>query len=492
MLDKLKGIKPLFNSVQLKFTAAFLLVIAALLVMLNIYPTTISRDLVISSKENSMKAQAGVMSSALSTADVLTVDSVDEVLSLLNLQNMTRVVILDNAGLVLYDTARLDPAVGRYFLVPEVSAALSGKNVFHSVFDGKSFKSTEARPVIKHGLTIGAMYLYEYDAQQAELLVAMQTHLRRISVVLGIVSLALMLIFGRALTKRIKALVTATRIVSEGDYDHVIKVKGSDELSDLAVEFNALTSRLKETEEMRRRFVSDASHELKTPLASIRLLSDSIANSESMDTETMRDFVTDIGSEAERLQRITEKLLSLSRLDSHVDTPHVPTELAPVIRKTLHLLSPLAGEKDVCISTELTEGCTILGNEDLLYRIIFNLVENAIKYNKDGGEVNINLSKEDDRAVLKVEDTGVGIPEEDIPHIFSRFYRVDKARSREAGGSGLGLSIVHDAVELHGGTISVCAGDMGGSRFTVEFPLWHEPEEKQDNEQQDDVKEEEA
>ena len=127
------------------------------------------------------------------------------------------------------------------------------------------------------------------------------------------------------------------------------------------------------------------------------------------------------------------------------------------------------------IYTEFDEGCVINATRDDIYQIIFNLAENAIKYNSFGGNVFLRLHREGDEAVLTVEDTGIGIPEEDIPHIFDRFYRVDKARSRASGGSGLGLSIVHGAVEAHGGTITVARRETVGTRFTVRFPALDEP-----------------
>jgi signal transduction histidine kinase len=133
-------------------------------------------------------------------------------------------------------------------------------------------------------------------------------------------------------------------------------------------------------------------------------------------------------------------------------------------------LSPLAEESQVSIETELSDSCRIFGNEDLIYRVIFNLSENAIKYNLPYGTVKITLRPDGDEVALTVEDTGIGIPEADIEHIFSRFYRVDKARSRDAGGSGLGLSIVRDAVRIHNGSVSVEKCGTQGTRFTVRFP----------------------
>ncbi len=475
-MKRLPGVSSITNSVQLKFAATFLVLIAGLMVMLNTYPTIVSRDLVFTSKQNSLQTQAGVMSSALSTPDELTTDSVMKVMSFLDLRSLTRVIITNENAEILYDSAQIGTSVGSFALFSEVNRALNGEVVCYSVYDGNSFMTREAMPIKNDTITVGAVYLYEYDAAQAELIISIQKNLRNITMVLGVVAIILMFIFSRALTLRITALVRATKIVSEGDYDYQIKTGGNDELSELGYEFNNLTKRLKDTEELRRRFVSDASHELKTPLASIRLLSDSIVNSDNMDSETMREFVTDIGNEAERLSRTTEKLLSLSKMDSSVGLSHDRLDLKHVAEKTMHLLSPLAKEYHVAISAELSRGCFIYGSEDLVYRIIFNLAENAIKYNMPGGSVRIMLFREGENVTLIVEDSGIGIPDEDLPHIFSRFYRVDKARSRDAGGSGLGLSIVFDAVRLHGGSVSVEKRENGGSRFIVIFPAC--PDEK--------------
>ena len=475
-MKRLPVISSTKNSVQLKFAATFLLLIAALLVMLNTYPTIVSRDLVFSSKQASMQNQASVMASALAAPYDLSGETVGEVVSLLDLRNLTRVIVTDDDALILYDSSKYDPSEGRYALFSEISRALGGKVVCYSVYDGDAFRTCEAMPVVNGDNIIGAVYLYEYDSEQAQLINEIQENLLNITLILAIVAIVLMLIFSRALTMRITELAKATRIVSEGDYDHKIEIKGNDELTELGREFNSLTGRLKETEELRRRFVSDASHELKTPLASIRLLSDSILGAENMDADTMRDFVNDIGDEAERLQRTTEKLLSLTRMDSISELACERLELKTVVEKTLRLLAPLAKEYNVTIFSDLHAGCFIYGNEDIVYRIIFNLVENAIKYNVANGKVKIKLCHKNEYVQLVVEDTGIGVPDEDLPHIFSRFYRVDKARSREAGGSGLGLSIVYDAVQLHSGTITVEKRKEQGTRFITTFPAYKQEE----------------
>lgn len=457
-------------SVQFKLVALFFVFIAALLIFLNTYPLLASRDLVFTSKQTSLQGRASVAAASLSALDTLKKDSVRQVMELLDISGVTRVVITDADGAILYDDtdrsgvedAEAEDAVRR---------ALTGEAVFRSSFSDGAFASRAVQPVRSRGVTIGTVYLFEYDTEQGALLLKLQSTLRNISLIVCAAALLLLMAFTRALTGRMTDLVRAIRIVRDGTYDYRLKTRGHDEITELGEEFNNMTAQLQETEELRRRFVSDASHELKTPLASIRLLSDSIAQSENMDMETMREFVYDIGTEAERLQRTTNKLLGLTRLDATPkDVPRQRVNVGEVAENTMRLLVPLAEQQHVTLQNELQPDCFVMGSADDLYQIIFNLVENAIKYNCPEGLVELTVSGDAEEVVICVEDTGIGIPEEDMPHIFARFYRVDKARSRASGGSGLGLSIVQDAVELHGGTVTVEQREQSGSRFTVRFP----------------------
>ena len=243
-------------------------------------------------------------------------------------------------------------------------------------------------------------------------------------------------------------------------------------------EFNDLVSRLQVSENKRRQFVSDASHELKTPLASIKLLTDSILQND-MDIETIHEFVTDIGNEADRLNRMSMKLLSLSRIESQFDGDFEIINMSPTIEKVARMLSTIAKEHSITINLELCDECPILIIEDDLYQIVFNLVENGIKYNVPGGKLTVFLQRKDDNAVLQVTDTGVGIPADSLSHIFERFYRVDKARSRNSGGSGLGLSIVRNMVERNHGAIHVDSSVGEGTTFTVTFPIFDTEEESE-------------
>ena len=465
---------PFWRSLQTKFALTYVVIIAAVLILLNTYPVLVSQDLVYQSKQASLQNQAAVLASALSMGpEELTRETVKGTIDRLGVPGTTRVVVTDPAGEVLcdwYEGAYQEDTLGRYALFWEVAAALQGNDVFRSEYREGAFRSRAAVPVTYRSMTLGAVYFYEYDTEQGALLLGIQSNLRSMSAVICVVTLIMSVFFSKALTRRIAALLRAIRIVRQGEYSHRVDLKGGDEMTQLAEEFNELTGRLQTTEEVRRRFVSDASHELKTPLAAIRLLADSIEQNEGMDEATMREFVSDIGTEADRLQRTTEKLLDLSRRDDGASSPRVPVDLAEVARSTLRLLSPLAAKLGVSLRCEPEAGCIISAPEDDAYQIIFNLAENAVKYNVEGGSVDISVRREGGRVLLIVEDRGIGIPEADLPNIFSRFYRVDKARSREKGGSGLGLSIVHDAVSALGGSIEVEAREGGGTRFTVSFP----------------------
>jgi len=297
---------------------------------------------------------------------------------------------------------------------------------------------------------------------------------------IGIAALvvAFSMIFSKQLTKRLDSLQSAIRGVREGAYNQRAILSGHDEFTQIAGEFNDLVDRLQETEGARRQFVSDASHELKTPLAAIRLLTDSILQNENMDNATAMEFVSDIGQEAERLSRITEDLLRLTRLDSGVMEAARLIEVGPVLERVAKMLRPVAAEKGVELLIVNMTGAAVVATEGELHQILYNLAENAIKYNRPGGYVRIKAEPGEETAVITVEDNGIGIPPGDLSNIFKRFYRVDKARSRAAGGTGLGLSIVNDTVSRRGGAIHVENVPGGGTRFIVTLPSLERGEEE--------------
>ena len=482
--EKKRGKVPFFASIQVKYALSYMSVLLIVVVLLNTYPLLASQDLLFNSELDSLKNQASVMSSALMELETLSAEQVVRVMNKLDDSGADQVLVTDPAGLILYDSKLKqeegEEAPTRYALKQEIVKALQGRDVFCTKYESAKFYSVGAMPIVYRGMVIGCIYIGDVDEGQGMLLDNLQQNLRNISIVISVAALLISSMFSQVLTSRIGALLGAIQIVGEGEYGHRLLDDGKDEMALLAREFNNLTDRLQTTEEVRRRFVADASHELKTPLASIRLLSDSILESDQMPEELVREFVEDIGNQAQRLTNITEHLLTLSRLDSLPAARVEPVDVGIVLEQVIASLRPLAEEAGVELSSIIREDCIIPCTAEELYQVAYNLVENAIKYNVTGGSVSACVSEEDDQILLEVGDTGIGIPQEDIPKVFNRFYRVDKARSRAKGGTGLGLSIVRDCVRRYGGWVTAAPNSPQGSVFTVGFPRY-DPEQEEEH-----------
>ena len=459
------------SSIQVKIALTYIAVIVAMLALLNTYPVIVTQSFVFQSKQESMQTRASMLASSLSGLESLTQDGVARIMAMLDDKSSVRIIVADTLMTSLFDNSVTDNTVGKAILFPEFYYALDGSDVFHGTFKETAFECRAAAPVLLGGQVIGAVCVYEYDTQQATLLRGIQANIASISLIISAAVIIISMFLSSLVTRRISALLGAIRAARRGNYEHRARVSGRDELAELALEFNELASRLSEVETMRRRFVSDASHELKTPLASVRLLVDSILQNRDVSMEIVRDFLSDIGDEVDRLTRLTEKLLDLTKLDALVAAKLTEINMTEVIKKASRMLEPLAAHYGVTQDLRLEERCFLLINEDGIYQIVVNLIENAIKYNNPGGRVMIALHTRGRKIVFEVADTGVGIPEDDLPRVFERFYRVDKARSREAGGSGLGLSIVSATVRQYGGTVRVESTPGIGTRFYVEFPI---------------------
>ena len=458
---------------QFKIALSYLAVFGVILALLNTYPIWVTQDFVFQSKQTAMNNRAALIASTLSAFDELTQDNISRVMSLLPDENASRVVVTNHEGLVLYDNSISENAVGKIALLPELTRALAGNDVFYSRARETYFESTASNPVLSRGRITGAVYIYEYDTEQAAMLSGLRSTMINFTVVITAIVVILSIFLSVALTRRMGELIHAIGSVRDGKFEHRTPVRGRDELAQVTLQFNELTERLEKTEMLRRQFVSDASHELKTPLASVRLLTDSILQTGDMDIETIREFVTDIGQETERLSRMTEKLMTLTRVEAS-ETEGCAVNLSPVIERVLHMLAPLAAHAGVRLEPTLDEQCVIYAQEDDIYQVIYNLVENAIKYNRPNGSVRILLYTKHGFVYMIIDDTGYGIGQDDLPRIFDRFYRVDKARSRDAGGAGLGLSIVQQTLQHYSGTVEVSSEIGKGTRFTVIFPLYTE------------------
>ena len=455
----------------------YVLITFFVLLFLNYYCANASSELFYQNKKTAMLEKCQLAADEIAQLDVMNEDAIAQVFTALNIPNdasedtlkMTRIIVVDNIGHAIYDSA--ESSLGQYCLFPEIVTAMQGNDVFSWQYRDGTMFSHAAIPVDYYGSTVGCVYMTEQDTHQGQLLQSLQVNVFQITLILEIFVLFFSLAFSKTFSTRLSRIMDSMRIIREGDYTHKVKMGGNDELTALGEEFNDLTERLQTSEQKRRRFVSDASHELKTPLASIKLLTDSILQND-MDPDTVREFVGDIGDEAERLNRMTAKLLSLTKVDGDPAEESEIIYMTPTIQRAVRRLSIIADQAGIDIILHLEEDTPVLIIEDDLYQIVYNLIENGIKYNSWGGSLTVRIRREEDTAILEVSDTGVGIPEDALSHIFERFYRVDKARSRASGGSGLGLAIVRAIVQRNRGEISVTSQVGKGSTFTVVFPAF--------------------
>lgn len=458
-----------YSTTQFRYGMIYVVITLIALVILNFYCSLTCQQLFYESKRSSMVEKCLLASDEINSLEILNPSTVSVILSQMESLTVNRLLVTDQAGAVLYDTGGLE--IGSYALFPEVLTALKSNDVYSWNYRDGVIHSRAAAPIFSYGTIVGCIYMTESDSAQGALIASMQTTVLRITVALELVVLLFTLVFSRTFSRRLNRIMSSMRIIQEGNYSHKVNMGGNDELTALGDEFNDLTERLKTSEEKRSRFVSDASHELKTPLASIKLLTDSILQND-MDRETLKEFVEDIGNEAERLNRMTAKLLSLTKAEG---LPSEETEIiymAPTVHRVARMLRQNALQSKITFRLELEQDTPILILEDDLYQIVFNLMENGIKYNTPGGSLTVRLLRREDNAILEVSDTGMGIPAESIPHLFERFFRVDKARSRATGGSGLGLAIVRTIVLRNRGEIQVSSVLGQGSTFTVTFPAF--------------------
>ncbi len=294
------------------------------------------------------------------------------------------------------------------------------------------------------------------------------------SLVLALLGTVVVAFSVRKQRRRISDYTLAIQSMADDKIGEKIEIAGDDEISKLGKAFNDVSEKYAIIEKQRTEFVSNASHELKTPLSSIKLMADSIIQTPDIEMDYVREFLTDMNEEVERLNRIVNKLLYITKLDTLTENMSGSLELINLKDVVIGInknLIPIAEMENKELILSADEDILIMANKDILWQAVYNIVDNALKYTKEQGRVEIKVFKDKNRAVIIVKDDGVGIAAEDLHRIFDRFYRVDKARSRETGGTGLGLSIAHSAIEFHNGSIEVLSQVGEGSEFKIILPL---------------------
>ncbi len=450
----------------------YLGIIVLALLFISTYVTASIGNYLYNREEVELMANANIVANLIAEDIKARPKQIENVVEDLNLPSSMRVIVSDIHARVIFDSGINNNIEGKIFVKDEIINAVKGKDVV-SNYKEKDVGTVvqTAVSVISNSEIVGVVYITNVASATDDFIKDIKWLLYVISIVvcilIGILSAAMADIIVSPIEKLTSRL---TRAEFENERE-LVKFKGSAELESLAEAFNTLSGRLSEMEEKRRTFVSNASHELKTPLSSIKLLSESVLSMPEIDGETIREFMVDITGEIDRLNKIIERLLSLTKIDTEAEPLSLKvTDINEMSQRIVKSLTPVAESRGIEM-THITEGEIIaMADREKLWQVVYNITDNAIKYTQSGGKVEVGVYDEGKNCRIEVADNGVGIPENDINKIFDRFYRVDKARSRESGGTGLGLSIVKELVLMHGGEIDVESIVDSGTKMKITIP----------------------
>lgn len=382
-----------------------------------------------------------------------------------------RVIITDSQTKAYYDSFSEESYVGKLLVYESITEVLVNNKNTSSYYEKDGEWVIEAAvPIVKDQKTIGSVFV----ASSGEDIDEIVNHVTWAILIFGVIIIMFVFVLSVFVaTLLTKPIVKLTTFIKNMPKDKLQKceVDSSDEVGELVVAFNELIERVDELEEKRRSFVSDASHELKTPLSIIKLLSDSLIQTPHPDPQFVKEFLNDMGAEVERLTRIVQRLLDLTKMDQTSKLQIDMVSINNIVSEIYEKLMPLAENKEISfVLNKPDDDVLIPVDRDSITEAIYNIADNSIKYTENGGSVKMEIMRDLGNVLIRITDTGIGIPKEEIQKIFDRFYRVDKARARDTGGTGLGLSIAMDAVKLHNGYIEVSSEEEKGSTFTIVLP----------------------
>ncbi|MDF2821470.1 MAG: hypothetical protein K0R15_1911 [Clostridiales bacterium] len=383
-----------------------------------------------------------------------------------------RVLVINDVFTIIEDSNNLEK--GKYLVSDSVVKALRGNQVTKNYKEKKIIEISV--PIInrENQKVIGAL-LTIASYKEVDLFSSyMYNEWVTIFPILAILLLLFSIYYSGVFSYPFKQLSISMSKITEGHLDEKIYIKGHGEIEDIATAFNQMTSRLQEIEQSRQEFVSNVSHELKTPITSIKVLADSLLTQEDMPVEIYREFMIDITDEIDRENKIINDLLSLVKLNKTVVGLNIEKKSINLLfDQILKRLKPIAMQKNVELIFESYREVEAEIDEVKLSLALSNLIENGIKYNLENGWVKVLLNADHKFMFIKISDSGIGIPKESQEKIYDRFYRVDKARSRETGGTGLGLAITKSSIIMHNGSIKVHSEEDVGTTFSLRIPLYH-------------------
>ncbi len=380
-----------------------------------------------------------------------------------------RILVINPALKIVKDSYSAD--IGKTVIWENIIQSMQGESLYY--YDSFTKYLIVSVPLNNsEGKTVGVLVInksMEYIDQNTDMFIS---YILIGSVIIISLTLIIAVICNIHFSLPMKKLSNSLDAIVKEYTNKLPEEKSFVELEEISENFNAVISKLQSIDESRQEFVSNVSHELKTPLTSMKVLADSLNGSEDVPIEMYKEFMLDIGDEIDRETKIINDLLSLVRMDksgAHLNVSAI--NINELIEHILKRLKPIAEKANIEVVYESFRPVVAEVDEVKFTLVVTNLVENAIKYNDEGGWVHISLNSDHQYFYIKVQDNGLGIPEESVEHIFERFYRADKSHSREIGGTGLGLAITKSAIAMHNGEIKVHSKLNEGSTFDIRIPL---------------------
>ena len=381
-----------------------------------------------------------------------------------------RIILVDQNLRIIHDTYGLED--GKTVISTEVVKCFNSDNGKYINELGEYVQLT--MPIVNSNkqTTDGVVIMSFSTKNLHQMADAVKRQVYIILLILTILVILGALVYSTLLARPLKQITSSINEISQGDMSVKLNMHGFSEISSISDSFNQMIDVIRNQDTARQEFVSNVSHELKTPIASMKVLADSLLSQEGMPEEIYREFLGDITNEIERMTKIINDLLSMVKMDKNTSQVEVVnTSINDLLEQLLKRLRPIAAERNIELIYESYRPVMADIDETKMSIALNNLIENAIKYNYDDGWVRVTLNADHKFFYVTVQDSGVGIPEDVQDRIFERFYRVDKARSRETGGSGLGLAITRNVVLMHKGAIKLSSKEGEGSTFTLRIPL---------------------
>lgn len=455
--------------------------IMVLLVIIGILPCLIIEKVIVNSYENravewkkmNVKNQCDILGNQLMKEGYLEYQQSEVIngeLSILSTVYNGRILIINRSGRIIKDTYDIDE--GKYMLSEEVIQCFGGVDTSYYDESNDYIEQTVSLKDGKSKQIDGVMLVSISTGEIRDSIEILEHRGNLLMLAISILVLVLGYLLSKSLVKPFTRVSKAIEELTDGYLDEEISVPDYSETQMLSSVFNKMLKRMKVLDDSRQEFVANVSHELKTPMTSIKVLADSLVGQEDVPVELYKEFMQDIAVEIDRENKIITDLLALVKMDKKASDLNIEkVNINELMESILKRLKPIADKKKVELVLETYRPIVAEVDEVKLSLALSNLVENGIKYNVEDGWVHVTLNADHKYFYVTVADSGVGIPKDSIDKIFERFYRVDKSHSREIGGTGLGLAITRNAIAMHRGAVKVKSEEQKGTTFSVRIPL---------------------